>query len=258
MTALSQGMNVDEVEALGRRLQSVAQEFERWTADLERIVNGVNWNGPDADMFKRSWWPGHRGRLNGVRTDLHGFGQSALNNASEQRRASEGGSDGAATAGGFGSAGGAHTGGGNVGILGDSLSSVDEQMIPLAGLVSLGAFVFKPLEQGSNTFAAFSAATSGWAIGEHLAEGKYVDAGLDTVEAGGDITAFSLKSVKTPQTYVAGMAVQSWTEALRAGRDVDWSMKGLQDIKSASFDDWTGAFADSAKQLPMRLVKIAL
>jgi hypothetical protein len=258
MTALSQGMNVDEVEALGRRLQGVAQDFERWTADLERIVNGVNWNGPDADMFKRSWWPQHRGRLNGVKTDLHGFGQSALNNASEQRRASEGGNDGAAAGGGFGSAGGAHTGGGNVGIFGDSLRSVDEQVVPLAGLVSLGGFAFKSLEQGSNTFAIFSAATSGWTIGEHLAEGKYVDAGLDTVEAGGDITAFGLKRVPTVPTYVAGMAVQSWTEALSAARDVDWSMKGLEDIKNASFDDWTGAFADSAKQLPMRIVKIAL
>lgn len=256
MTALSQGMNVDEVEALGRRLQSVAQDFDRWTADLDRLVNGVNWNGPDAERFKRSWWPQHRGRLGGVTTELHGFGQSALNNASEQRRASEG--DGLATTAGFGSVAGGSITGGSVSFLGDSLRSVDAQVAPLAGLVSFGALAFKPLEQGSNAFAGFSAATSGWTIGEHLADGKYVDAGLDTVAAGGDITAFSLKRTGTPPTYVAGMAVQSWTEALREARNVDWSTSGLEDIRNASLGDWTGALAETAKQLPMRLVKIAL
>jgi surface antigen len=91
MTGISQGMSIEEVEALGRRLQGVATDFDRWIQELERLVGGVTWVGPDADMFKRSWWPQHRGRLTGVRQDLHGFGQSALNNASEQRHASDGG-----------------------------------------------------------------------------------------------------------------------------------------------------------------------
>jgi surface antigen len=44
--------------------------------------------GPDATKFKNDWWPGHRTRLQQLRTDLEGFGQSAHNNASEQETAS--------------------------------------------------------------------------------------------------------------------------------------------------------------------------
>jgi CHAP domain-containing protein len=95
MTGISQGMSIEEVETLGRRLQGVATDFDRWIQELERLVGGVTWVGPDAEMFKRSWWPQHRGRLTGVRQDLHGFGQSALNNAAEQRHASDGGDGGA-------------------------------------------------------------------------------------------------------------------------------------------------------------------
>lgn len=251
MTGVTQGMNVEEVEVLGRRLQNVAQDFERWTQDLERLVLGAAWFGPDADMFKRSWWPQHRGRLKNVTEDLHGFGQSAINNASEQRRTSDdmGGGAGPATS---YAPGGRPTPVDFPAAFGESLRSADETMSPYGSLMS---FAGPQFEAGSNTSAMFSAATSGWTIGEYLAEGKYVDAGLSGVEAGGDIAAFALKK-GGPTGYLGGVAVQTWTEVVREARHVDWSMDGLHDIKEASFDDWTGAFGDAAKQMPTKLLKI--
>lgn len=251
MTGVTHGMNVEEVEVLGRRLQNVAQDFERWAQDLERLVLGVAWAGPDADMFKRSWWPQHRGRLKTVTEDLHGFGQSAINNASEQRRVSDG------MAGGSGPAftyvsGGPSTAAEGPTTFGEALRSVDETMSPYGSLMSI---VGGPFDHGSNTLAVFSAATSGWTIGEYLAEGQYVDAGLSGVEAGGDISAFALKR-GGPVSYLGGVTVQTWTEVVREARHVDWSMDGLRDIKEASFDDWTGAFGDAAKQMPTKLLKI--
>lgn len=86
--AVTQGMNVEEVERLGAQLQRSAQDIDTWTASIDRLVVGTPWMGSDADRFKHEWWPGHRARIRSVAGELNGYGQSALNNASEQRRAS--------------------------------------------------------------------------------------------------------------------------------------------------------------------------
>ncbi len=86
--AVSHGMNPDEVEKLGTLLKEVAEHIRNIVGSLDGKVGSTTWNGPDADMFKRDWWPGHQGRLTQVANDLDGFGQSAYNNASAQRDAS--------------------------------------------------------------------------------------------------------------------------------------------------------------------------
>ncbi len=88
--ALSHGMNVEEVEAAGSRLRDhYASELNRFAQEIEGIVaeTSTTWVGPDADRF-RSWWPEKRTTILGAADNLRGFGQSALNNAAEQRMAS--------------------------------------------------------------------------------------------------------------------------------------------------------------------------
>ncbi len=86
--AISHGMNVEEVRALGRKLQSVSGELNTIISQLNSQVNATTWVGPDATMFKTQWWPEHRNHLKSTADGLQGFGQSALNNASAQEQAS--------------------------------------------------------------------------------------------------------------------------------------------------------------------------
>lgn len=87
---ISHGMSLDEIQDLGTRLQRAYAESVRQVAtEIDRQVSSspAAWVGPDAERF-RSWWPEKRARLMAIADDLHGFGQSALNNVSEQRQAS--------------------------------------------------------------------------------------------------------------------------------------------------------------------------
>ncbi|MCP4380552.1 MAG: hypothetical protein GY798_03880 [Hyphomicrobiales bacterium] len=90
MSNVTHGMNPDEVDDLAGVLENVAEHIDGVVSSLETKVHGTTWVGPDANMFKNDWWPGHRSHLTQVATDLRGFGQSARNNASAQREASQG------------------------------------------------------------------------------------------------------------------------------------------------------------------------
>ena len=90
MANLSHGMNVNDVEDLGHKLQNnYSAQITQCMTQIEQLVNNTNntWVGKDANDF-RSWWPAKRSALKAIAADLHGFGQSALNNASEQKSAS--------------------------------------------------------------------------------------------------------------------------------------------------------------------------
>ncbi|WP_208029071.1 alpha/beta fold hydrolase [Rhabdothermincola sediminis] len=82
------GMNPDEVEELGRQLQSHAERLRSLVSQITGNVMSTGWVGPDATRFTHEWWPATRAQIIACAEDLHGFGQSALNNATEQRRAS--------------------------------------------------------------------------------------------------------------------------------------------------------------------------
>lgn len=104
---ITHGMNVAEVEALGRALQSTfAPRVQALVAELDRTVSasGPSWRGADGDRF-RSWWTQHRGRVTAVEADLREFGRMAATNAADQRGASAAG-----TVGGAASATGSGTG----------------------------------------------------------------------------------------------------------------------------------------------------
>lgn len=86
--AVTHGMNIEEVRTLGKRLQSEADNLRNLISTLNNAVTSTTWVGPDANDFKGPWWDGHKGQLMKIADDLHGFGQSAMNNAAEQDQVS--------------------------------------------------------------------------------------------------------------------------------------------------------------------------
>ncbi len=88
MANISHGMNVTEVKDLGNKLKQISQQITDMVNMLNGKVNSTSWLGPDASRFKDQWWPQHRQHLQSMASDLSGFGQSALNNASEQEQVS--------------------------------------------------------------------------------------------------------------------------------------------------------------------------
>jgi len=93
---IDQGMNIGEVKALAEQLKAAAGKFDAIVQMLNAKVGSTSWVGADATKFKNDWWPAHRARLQQLRTDLEGFAQSALNNATAQEGASDANEGGAA------------------------------------------------------------------------------------------------------------------------------------------------------------------
>jgi hypothetical protein len=85
---ITHGLDPDQVERLGKDLQNYASELREALKTLEKAVNNAAWVGKDANDFKGPWWQGHKNSLKDMAEQLHGFGQSALNNATEQRKLS--------------------------------------------------------------------------------------------------------------------------------------------------------------------------
>lgn len=88
--AVTHGMNPDEVERLGQTLQERANDLQCVVSALDSLVHSTSWSGNDANEFKGPWWDGHKAQLRQIAEQLEGFGQSAKNNASEQRQVSGG------------------------------------------------------------------------------------------------------------------------------------------------------------------------
>ncbi len=86
---ISHGMNVQEVKDLGTKLKGISTQITDMVNLLHGKVNNTSWVGPDAAKFKNEWWPQHRAHLQKMVQDLDGFGQSALNNATEQENISK-------------------------------------------------------------------------------------------------------------------------------------------------------------------------
>lgn len=86
--ALTHGMNVDEVKALGKYLRQQQDEINRLVRQIETKVNSAGWEGNDARTFKTQWWPQHRNALECMGRELEDFGRKAIENANEQEQVS--------------------------------------------------------------------------------------------------------------------------------------------------------------------------
>lgn len=258
--SFTHGMDPGEVEALGRALQDRAQTFEQLVAEVNRLVLEVVWNGPDATAFKQQWWPEHRTLLETVVEELRGLGQSALNNANEQRRVSE--SDYASLGSGSSRPGSSQTWAlpgsstvnyigqideGLLGPLGALFSSLGSLKDPLTGSMMLHhGGLFNTIGDG---FSAFSTAISGTQAGYAFTEGRYLDAALH----GGDIGMSALKK----KFYLGGLVGQTYIEVARAAQAIDWNDDPLGALVGASWSDWRAIMPDLfGKDLPGPLIRI--
>lgn len=84
------GMDVDQITAAGNALKQRAADIDTLVTKIDGIVRSMPgiWDGPDAQQFVNEWWPEHKKTLVAASSHVAGLGQSALNNASEQREVS--------------------------------------------------------------------------------------------------------------------------------------------------------------------------
>jgi uncharacterized protein YukE len=83
-------MDADAVETSARQLKSQAASIGSLVAQIDRLVSSLPsvWDGQDAQQFVHDWWPQHKKAFVAAQQQVDGLGQSALNNASEQRQVS--------------------------------------------------------------------------------------------------------------------------------------------------------------------------
>lgn len=93
------GMDVDQISAAGNALKERAADIDALVAKIDGIVRNMPgvWDGPDSQQFVNEWWPEHKRTLVAASAHVAGLGQSALNNASEQREVSGSSGGGIAT-----------------------------------------------------------------------------------------------------------------------------------------------------------------
>ena len=93
------GMDVEAVESVGRQLKQSAVSVDKILGSLDKSVSGLLeiWDGPGAQRFVQQTWPTFRRSLTAAQTSISGLGLSALNNASEQRKASAAINNGSST-----------------------------------------------------------------------------------------------------------------------------------------------------------------
>jgi uncharacterized protein YukE len=81
-------MDVDAVEAASKQLKTRAADVQALVTSIDKLVHSLPgiWEGPDARTFVNDWWPQHKKALLTASENIKGLGQSAWNNAQEQRQ----------------------------------------------------------------------------------------------------------------------------------------------------------------------------
>jgi uncharacterized protein YukE len=84
------GMDVDEVERVGHSLNQQADAIGHLISTVEGLVNSAHgaWQGNDSNQFLEWWHSQHRPALQQAEQAIRGLGQSAVNNAQDQRAVS--------------------------------------------------------------------------------------------------------------------------------------------------------------------------
>lgn len=84
------GLDPEAVDQLGDQIQSASQTLEGIRAGVTALINHAStfWHGPDLDAFSSYWFHQNQPATQRAIDALSGLGQSAKNNATEQRTAS--------------------------------------------------------------------------------------------------------------------------------------------------------------------------
>ena len=86
-----QGMDVEAVDDLGTKMKLRAEDISQIMNEINALISGSQaiWMGPDADRFRSDWESNLKNQLINVARAVDGAGQSAKNNATEQRDVSQ-------------------------------------------------------------------------------------------------------------------------------------------------------------------------
>ena len=82
------GADVQQLKDLGGKLQAGATEIENQKSNLDKVLKGTDWKGPDAERFRSEWDGNHMTQLAKVADALKEAGQKAKKNADQQEQAS--------------------------------------------------------------------------------------------------------------------------------------------------------------------------
>jgi WXG100 family type VII secretion target len=85
-----EGMDPDVVQNLGQQLKNQENSLHSIVSAIDGIINQMDgsWKGADATQFLGWWQQQHRPAMMAAATAIGGLGQSAFNNADQQRQAS--------------------------------------------------------------------------------------------------------------------------------------------------------------------------
>jgi hypothetical protein len=274
------GMNLAEVRHLADQLNRAAEQLRTSVSIVDGRVHGSSWAGHDADQFKHSWWPGHRQLLLHAADSLQGLAASARNNADEQERASgasahpsagQGVGPIAAVAGGLRVVGaaGSQLLDGAAG-LSRSLADGYEWMghakswaeiadskvlrnpdLPVSNLLHdvLGD---GRIQLVGHAMDGLSIAANGFETVQDFRSGDYYEGTLDAIDTVAD--PFKGKGLLG---WLATGTIETWTDAARLGRDVDWS-QGVPwgSMNPFDADDLNGVLIPTAKDVGQGLAKL--
>jgi Proteins of 100 residues with WXG len=82
------GADVQQLKTLGSKLVAGSNEIEQQRNTLNKVLQGTDWKGPDADRFRNEWQSQHMTSLQKVAQALDEAGKKATKNANEQEQAS--------------------------------------------------------------------------------------------------------------------------------------------------------------------------
>jgi uncharacterized protein YukE len=83
------GQDIEQVQQLATQLNAKASDIQNIITQLTSQINGVNWQGPDANKFRSDWQGTHTAQLKAVVNALQTAAQSAKQNAQQQQTASQ-------------------------------------------------------------------------------------------------------------------------------------------------------------------------
>lgn len=85
-----EGMDPDQVDVLGRQLQSQESHLTGLINQLDGLTSTMasNWLGNDSTRFQQTWHGQYRQQLQHAATQLGQLGQTAIQNAAQQRSTS--------------------------------------------------------------------------------------------------------------------------------------------------------------------------
>ncbi|WP_210419626.1 WXG100 family type VII secretion target [Mycolicibacterium sp. ELW1] len=233
------GMDTDAVESAGRQLKGQAAEIGALIAQLDKAVNTLPsvWDGRDASVFVREWWPQHKKALAEAQQHVDGLGQSALNNASEQRQTSSTAGSGGGGLAGFSTPAPLFPnvlpgGGFDLGDLGHRYAEAMDTK--LLGPISVENVVSKtPL----GDYLPYTD-TAAMVLNDHITTGDKAHGVADFV--GGQLRGAGFEKGNLP-LYLSGVAVSQWGDVVNESSKADFSSSGIKTVTDYIASDPGGA-----------------